>query len=57
VGRVGSVMGAPVVDLSGEWPCPDHKQVEHCLFAGLMKMDDVLTKKLWHQNKLPFTAE
>lgn len=57
VGRDASVMGAPILALSGEWPCKDHAQVTACLYAGLLRFDHLLSHKLWEQNKLPFTAE
>jgi hypothetical protein len=52
-----SVMGQCVVDLSGEWPCKDHADLSHCLYAGLLSLDYSLSSKVWQQNKLPFTAE
>lgn len=51
-----SVVGTPLTDLSGEWPCQDHPEVTHCLYAGLLRMDHLLTEKLTEQNKLPFTV-
>jgi hypothetical protein len=57
VGRDASVLGALVGDMSGEWPCKDHSKVEHCLYAGLIQLDHLLSTKMWEQNILPFTAE
>jgi len=57
VGKDASLLGACVAALSGEWPCKDHRQVEHCLYAGLIRLDHELSQKVWEQNSLPFTAE
>jgi hypothetical protein len=54
--RDAPVMGAPVAGLSGAWPCPDHKTVTACLYAGLLRMDHLLSTKVWDQLKQPFTA-
>lgn len=51
------VMGTPVMAMSGVWPCPEHKTLEACLYAGLYRLDSGLSEKVWQQIKLPFTAE
>jgi hypothetical protein len=56
-GKDASVLGTPVICLSGEYPCKDHREIEGCLYAALLEMDFALTKKLWNQLDLPFTAE
>jgi hypothetical protein len=43
--RDASVLGNSVMDLSGEYPCKDHSRVEHCLYAGLLRLDHELTKR------------
>jgi len=52
-----SVLGEPVLVLSGEWPCPNHKEYVACLYAALLELDSKLSSKLWAQLELPFTAE
>lgn len=51
-----SVLGEPVFILSGEWPCPHHKDYAACLYAALLEMDSQLSSKLWKQATMPFTA-
>lgn len=48
-----SVLGQPIVALSAEWPCREHKELVGCLFAGLYELDSMLSKKLWDQNTMP----
>jgi len=57
--RVGeaSVLGEPAIISSGEWPCPHHRDYAACLYAALLEMDGLLSRKLWEQIQLPFTAE
>lgn len=55
--EAANVMGQALLGLSGEFPCPEHKDLESCLFAGLYSADSELSGKLWKQSKLPFTAE
>jgi hypothetical protein len=57
MGKEGSVMGTPVLAMSGEYPCPLHGELSHCIYAGLLQLDTGLSTKLWEQSKLPFTAE
>jgi hypothetical protein len=52
-----SVLGAPVIVSSGEWPCRTHKDFAACLYAALLEMDAQLSSKLWKQMQMPFTAE
>lgn len=52
-----SVLGQPILAMSGEYPCPEHKDLVSCVFAALYSLDAALTKKLWKQSQLPFTAE
>jgi len=52
-----SVLGSPVLALSGEWPCPQHKDWYACVMSALYSMDTELGRKLWGQSKLPFTVE
>lgn len=54
--REASVLGNPVTALSGEWPCKDHAQLTHCVYAGCLRMDAVLTEKLAKQSQMLFTA-
>lgn len=48
-----SVMGQPVMAMSGEWPCKEHKDLVACLFAGLYQLDGELSKKMWVQSSMP----
>lgn len=52
-----SLLGSPVAVLSGDWPCREHSDLVLCVYAGLHALDTELSKKLWQQNELPFTAE
>lgn len=52
-----SVLGEPVIVSSGEWPCPNHKEYAACLYGALLDMDSMLSRKLWDQLSLPFTAD
>lgn len=54
--RNASLLGSPVAALSAAWPCPEHKDLVICVFAGLYALDTQLAEKVWKQNKLPFTA-
>lgn len=56
-GEGANVMGQAVLGLQGAWPCPEHKSLETCLFAGLYNADSKLSSVLWEQSKMPFTAE
>lgn len=47
-----SVLGEPVIVLSGEWPCKDHKDYASCVYASLYELDSQLSAKLWHQLSL-----
>lgn len=51
-----NVLGEPVVALSAEWPCSEHRDLVACVFAGLYELDSVLSKKLWEQNELGLQA-
>lgn len=57
VDKENSVLGSPVAALSAEFPCKLHKDLVTCVFAGLYELDAAITKKLWEQLPLPFTAE
>lgn len=57
VDREASVLGSPIVALSAEYPCGTHRDLVHCVFAGLYQLDEELGRKLWEQKELPFTAE
>lgn len=52
-----SVLGEPVIVLSGEWPCKDHASYVACLYSALLSLDSALSRKLWKQLQLPFTAD
>lgn len=52
-----SILGSPVIALSGEWPCKDHKDFYACLLSAVYSIDSALSSKVWEQKKLPFTAE
>jgi len=52
-----SVLGQAVLAMSGEFPCPEHKDLATCVFSGLYRMDELLGRKLWQQSNLPFTPE
>ena len=52
----GSVLGQPILGIGLEYPCKDHKDLTSCVFAAVLQMDFMLSDKLWHQLKLPFTA-
>ncbi len=52
-----SVLGEPAIISSGEWPCPNHRDYAACVYAALLELDGVISKKLWEQINLPFTAE
>jgi hypothetical protein len=52
-----SVLGEPVIVLSGEWPCQDHTDYASCVYSALLTLDGQLSRKLWDQLSLPFTAE
>lgn len=57
VPKQASVLGEAVLALSAEWPCKEHRRLEDCIFAGLYQLDAALSKKLWEQLPLPFTAK
>lgn len=50
-----SVLGEPILALSGEWPCNRHNDLQGCLYAGLLEVDHLLTGKVWEQKIIPFT--
>lgn len=52
-----SILGSPILALSGEWPCKDHKDFYACLLSAVYSMDSALSSKVWKQNILPFTAD
>ena len=52
LGKDASVMGSYVAAISGEWPCPDHKDLACCVYAGLLSLDHELGKKVWEQKSL-----
>lgn len=47
-----SVLGSVILAISGEWPCPDHKDLTACVYAGLLTIDHALAKKVWEQKTL-----
>jgi len=51
-----SVLGEPVICISGDWPCKEHADVQSCVYSGLLSMDSALSRNLWGQMDLPFTA-
>lgn len=55
VEKDASVLGSPIVALSGEWPCPEHRDIVSCVFGGLHALDAELSRKLWKQSELPST--
>src|SRR6266508_4147074 len=55
--RRGLCTGEPAIISSGEWPCPNHRDYAACVYAALLELDGVISKKLWEQINLPFTAE
>jgi hypothetical protein len=57
VPQEASVMGQPVIAMSGEYPCHAHKDLVSCVYAGLYELDTLLGRKLWKQMQLPFTGE
>jgi len=50
-----SVLGQRVWAMSGEWPCPEHRELTFCLFAGLFELDQQLIKEKWKNLPLPGT--
>lgn len=46
VERDASVLGSPIAALSGDWPCKEHHNLCHCVFAGLYALDGQLGKGL-----------
>lgn len=48
-----SVLGQRVWVTSGEWPCPDHKDLTSCLFAGLFVLDQTLIEQKWKNLPIP----
>ena len=52
-GKDASVLGTPCMGLSGAWPCKDHKTLEACLYAGLIKLDDAISKGAYKQSEFP----
>jgi len=52
-----SVLGQAILAMSGEFPCPEHKDLCTCVFSGLYRLDELLSRKLWQQSNLPFTRE
>lgn len=52
VSRDASIMGSVVLAMSGEWPCKDHKELEACVYAGLLTIDATLSRKVWEQKTL-----
>lgn len=57
VPKEASVLGQPILGMSGEYPCQEHRDLESCVFAALYLLDSRLTEKLWQQSQLPFTAD
>jgi len=53
VSQDASVLGSYTAAISGEWPCPDHKDLATCVYAGLLSLDMELSKKVWDQKTLP----
>jgi len=47
-----SVLGSYVAAISGEWPCREHKEMSACVYAGLLRLDVELDRKVWEQNTL-----
>lgn len=43
MGKEASVLGQYAVTVSGEWPCKEHKELTACVFAGLFRLDHILT--------------
>lgn len=52
-----SVLGEPVIVLSGDWPCQDHTDFASCVYAALLTLDGQLSAKLWEQLKLPLAVQ
>lgn len=52
VSKDASLMGSVVLAMSGEWPCKDHKEMEACVYAGLLTIDSSLSSKVWEQKTL-----
>lgn len=50
-----SVLGEPLLALSAEWPCKDHKDYYACLLSAIYNLDSKLSDLLWVQKKLEFT--
>ena len=53
VSQDASVLGSYTAAISGQWPCPDHKDLVTCVYAGLLSLDMELSKKVWNQKTLP----
>lgn len=47
-----SVVGAPVLDTRGAWPCPEHKTLQACIFDGLYKLDFAISKQFYSQENM-----
>lgn len=52
-----SVLGEPVIVLSGDWPCLDHTDYVCCVYSALLSLDFQLSAKLWKQLSLSLTDE
>lgn len=52
VGEDASVMGVPVLALSGEFPCKEHTTLQACVFAGLYRIDSEISRQLYKQSEL-----
>jgi len=50
-----TVLGQRVWATSGEWPCKDHTDLMHCLYAGLFQLDQKLIDEKWRNLPLPGT--
>lgn len=47
-----SLAGSRVLDMRGEWPCPEHKDLVACIFDGLYKLDFEISKRLYEQDTM-----
>lgn len=51
-GGGASVMGTPLLGLSGAYPCKEHLTLQACVFAGLYKLDGEISRRLYKQSEL-----
>jgi len=52
LGKDASVLGSYLAAISGEWPCPDHRDMAACVYAGLLRLDHEIDKKVAEQKTL-----